>query len=198
MGSNIIAHLIFFFPPHILLSAPMDSNVIAHLFFFPSTHSIRWYPNYHTFWNPYIHTIGSTIVLYIFPISLFAFHISFFNTLCVFGSRLKNQLILPFNLFLLLFMGPTTIFGIIHGSHCTISANFYLYLQYFQQKVFNFSKINESQTDSLSLSRSCSWICACSKGKSSQKKKKKASTEADKSLQICLCLDFFGSSSTHI
>ena len=102
MGSNIIAHLIFFFPPHILLSAPMGSNVIAHLFFFPSTHSIRWYPNYHTFWNPYIHTIGSTIVLYIFPISLFAFHISFFNTLCVFGSRLKNQLILPFNLFLLL------------------------------------------------------------------------------------------------
>ena len=37
--------------------------------------------------------------------------------------------------------------GTIYGSHCTISANFYLYLQYFQQKVFSFSKINESQTD---------------------------------------------------
>ena len=29
-------------------------------------------------------------------------------------------------------------FGVIHGSHCTISANFYLYLLYFQQKKFQF------------------------------------------------------------
>ena len=42
------------------------------------------------------------------------------------------QLILLFSLFLLLFMGLTALFGIIHGSHCTISANFYFYLQYFQ------------------------------------------------------------------
>ena len=44
-------------------------------------------------------------------------------------------------------MGSTALFGIIHGSHYTISANFYLYLQYFQQKVFSFSKINRSQID---------------------------------------------------
>ena len=36
--------------------------------------------------------------------------------------------------------------GTIYEFHCTISANFYLYLQYFQQKVFSFSKINGSQT----------------------------------------------------
>ena len=43
-------------------------------------------------------------------------------------------------------MGLIAFFGIIHGHHCTISDNFYLYLQYFQQKVFNFSKISEFQT----------------------------------------------------
>ena len=31
-------------------------------------------------------------------------------------------------------MGPIILFDIIHKSHCTISANFYLYLQYFQQQ----------------------------------------------------------------
>ena len=56
------------------------------------------------------------------------------------GSRLKSQLILLFNLFLLLFMGPTTLFDTIYESHYTISTNFYLYLQY-----FSFSKINGSQ-----------------------------------------------------
>ena len=30
-------------------------------------------------------------------------------------------------------MGPIALLGTIHGSHYTISANFYLYLQYFQQ-----------------------------------------------------------------
>ena len=29
-------------------------------------------------------------------------------------------------------MGPTTLFGTIYESYYTISANFYLYLQYFQ------------------------------------------------------------------
>ena len=42
---------------------------------------------------------------------------------------------------------PTALFGTIYGSHCIISANFYLYLQYFQQKIFNFSKISGSQID---------------------------------------------------
>ena len=43
-------------------------------------------------------------------------------------------------------MSPTELFGTIHESHFTISVNFYFYLQYFQQKVFNFSKISGSQT----------------------------------------------------
>ena len=44
-------------------------------------------------------------------------------------------------------MDLTTLFGTIHESHYIISANFYFYLQYFQQKIFNFSKISGSQTD---------------------------------------------------
>ena len=44
-------------------------------------------------------------------------------------------------------MCHTAFFGIIYGSHSTISTNFYLYRQYFQQKIFNFSKISGSQTD---------------------------------------------------
>ena len=35
-------------------------------------------------------------------------------------------------------MGSTALFGIIYGFHYTISANFYLYLYYFQQKSFQF------------------------------------------------------------
>ena len=46
-------------------------------------------------------------------------------------------------------MGLIALFGTIHKFHCTISANFYLYLQHFQQKNFNFSKINRSQTDTM-------------------------------------------------
>ena len=53
---------------------------------------------------------------------------------CPFGKNYFCQLILLFSLFLLLFMGPTILFGTIHGFHCTVSVNFYLYLQYFQQK----------------------------------------------------------------
>ena len=45
------------------------------------------------------------------------------------------------------FMGFIALFDIIYESYFTISANFYLYLQYFQQKVFNFSKISGFQTD---------------------------------------------------
>ena len=36
-------------------------------------------------------------------------------------------------------------FDTIHRSHCIILANFYLHLQYFQQKVFSFNKISRSQ-----------------------------------------------------
>ena len=57
------------------------------------------------------------------------------------------QLILLFSLLLLLFIGLTTLFGTIHRSCCTISIDFYLYLQYFQQKTFNLSKISRFQID---------------------------------------------------
>ena len=39
-------------------------------------------------------------------------------------------------------MGLTVLFGTIHESYYIISANFYLYLKYFQQKIFNFNKIS--------------------------------------------------------
>ena len=67
--------------------------------------------------------------------------------MCVFGKNNFCQLILLYILFLVLFMGLTALFDTIHGPHCTISANFYIYLQYFRQKVFNFNKISRSQTD---------------------------------------------------
>ena len=69
------------------------------------------------------------------------------NNKCVFGKNYFCQFILLFSLFLLLFIGLITLFDIIYGSYCTISAKFYLYLQYFQQKVFNFSKISGFQMD---------------------------------------------------
>ena len=50
-------------------------------------------------------------------------------------------------------MGPTALFDTIHGSHYTILVNFYLYLQYFQQKVFNFNKIGGYQTNPKSESK---------------------------------------------
>ena len=62
-------------------------------------------------------------------------------------QKLKSQLILLFNLFLLLFISSIALFGTIYEFHCIISANFYLYLQYFQQKVFSFSKTNESKIE---------------------------------------------------
>ena len=65
----------------------------------------------------------------------------------MFGKNYFCQLILLFSLFLLLFMSPIALFDTIYGSHCTISANFYLYLLYFQQKVFSFNKISWCQTD---------------------------------------------------
>ena len=48
---------------------------------------------------------------------------------------------------MLLFKGLIALFNTIHGSHYTISTNIYLYLQYFQQKVFNFNKISGFQID---------------------------------------------------
>ena len=67
--------------------------------------------------------------MYIYYLTLFENSILNWLTKCVFDSKLKSQLILPFNLFLLLFMGLTTLFSTIHGSYCIISTNFYVYLQ---------------------------------------------------------------------
>ena len=78
---------------------------------------------------------------YSYPINLTS------QTKSAFGKNYFCQLILLFSLFLLLFMGPVALFDTIYGSHYTISTNFYLYLQYFQQKVFNFSKKRGSQID---------------------------------------------------
>ena len=55
-----------------------------------------------------------------------------FYVKCTFGNTYFCQLILLFNLFLLLFMGLTALFDTIHGLHYTFLTNFYLYLQYFK------------------------------------------------------------------
>ena len=54
--------------------------------------------------------------------------------------------ILLFSLFLLLFIILIIHFNTIYGYHCIILNNFYLYLLYFQQKVFNFNQISRFQT----------------------------------------------------
>ena len=51
-----------------------------------------------------------------------------FDNKCPFGKNYFWQLILLLNLFLLLFMSPTALFGTIYGSYYTISINFYFYL----------------------------------------------------------------------
>ena len=61
------------------------------------------------------------------------------------NSKLKSQFILLFSLFLLLFTSSIVLFDIIYECYYTISADFYLYLQYFQQKILNFNKINGLQ-----------------------------------------------------
>ena len=45
-------------------------------------------------------------------------------------------------------MGFTVLFDNILKFHCTISVNFYLYLQSFYLKIFYFSKISEIEMDS--------------------------------------------------
>ena len=80
-------------------------------------------------------------------LATFRSHIKNIVIKCLFGKNYFCQFILLFSLFLLLFMGLTALFGTIYGFHCIISINFYLYLQYFQQKFSSFSKINESQMD---------------------------------------------------
>ena len=62
-------------------------------------------------------------------------------------AKIKKPTYFTIQLILLLFMGPIALFSTVHRSHYTISVNFYLYLQYFQPKVFIFNKISRSQID---------------------------------------------------
>ena len=73
------------------------------------------------------------LVLFNFGGQWYFFKVLLFNW--VNGMNYFYQLNLLFSLFFLLFMNPIALFDTIHGFHCTISTNFYLYLQYFQQKV---------------------------------------------------------------
>ena len=54
------------------------------------------------------------------------------------------QLILLFNLFLLLFMGFTTLFSTIYGSTVLFQLTFTFIYSNFSKKNFNFNKINKS------------------------------------------------------
>ena len=90
-----------------------------------------------SFFNNFSIKKGSHSTIYTFK-NYFATVVSVFNGIqtglkCAFGLELKRKIISLFSLFLLLFMGLTTLFDTIHGVHCTISTNFYFYLQYFQQ-----------------------------------------------------------------
>ena len=94
---------------------------------------------------------GSPLVLRIwFKINIMRlgwmkFNLRYFHTYCAFGMDEICQLILLFSLFLLLFMDLIAFFDTIYEFYCTISVNFYLYLQYFQQKIFNFNKLSRFQ-----------------------------------------------------
>ena len=69
-----------------------------------------------------------------FIIGIISPELLFQSIQCAFGMDYFCQLILLLSLFLLLFMSPTTLFGIIHGFHCTISTNFYLISSIFRKK----------------------------------------------------------------
>ena len=56
---------------------------------------------------------------------------------CAFGSKLKTSLFY-YSAYFCYYLWVTVLFGTIYESHCTISVNVYLYLQYFQQKNFQF------------------------------------------------------------
>ena len=68
------------------------------------------------------------------PIVIDFIYIYYNNMKCELSKNYFCQLILLFSLVLLLFMSFTAIFDTIYESYCTISTNFYLYLQYFSKK----------------------------------------------------------------
>ena len=54
--------------------------------------------------------------------------------MCAFGLGCKIKIILLFSLFFLLFMGPTTFFGIIHGSTLLFQLTFTFIYSTFNNK----------------------------------------------------------------
>ena len=58
----------------------------------------------------------------------------FANTRCAIWDKLKISAYLQFNLFLLLFMDLTALFGIIHESYCTIQLTFTFIYSTFNKK----------------------------------------------------------------
>ena len=79
----------------------------------------------------------------------------------MFGKNYFYQLILLFNIFLLLFMGFTTVFSTINESYYTISANFYFYLQYFHQKVFQLQQSKQIPNKHLEKAHQINKIKRC-------------------------------------
>ena len=87
----------------------------------------------------------SVLVLFQFA-SLFCFLLFVGHLVCVWHPLKKLEYFTIEFIFTTIHC-PTTLFDTIHESYYTISAKFYFYLQYFQQKIFNLSKTNRSQTD---------------------------------------------------
>ena len=103
-------------------------------FIFGNIHGF-YYTFWYYSWSHYI--ISTNIYLYLQYVQQKVFSFSKISKSqidpkCVFGKNYFFQIILLFNLFLLLFMGPTVLFDTIYESHDTISTKFYFYLQYFQ------------------------------------------------------------------
>ena len=67
----------------------------------------------------------------------------------VFDFNLKSQLILLYNLFLLLFMGPLQFLIQFIGSTVLFQLTFTFIYKTFSKKNFNFNKINRSRTDNI-------------------------------------------------
>ena len=63
--------------------------------------------------------------------------------------QIKKSVYFIIQLIFVIIYDSIALFGVIHGSHCTISANFYLYLLYFQQKNFNFNFSTHTRTQSM-------------------------------------------------
>ena len=90
-------------------------------------------------------TIQLVFLLFMCSTALFQLILLLFTILSVIIFLFQQNKRYPITFLLLL--GSIALFDTILKFHYTISTNFYIYLQYFQQKVFYFNKISRSQTD---------------------------------------------------